>query len=58
MSGIEAELVGGPFDGEKRLVEYGSLFVYITVGTQEFVYGLGDDGKYHYCPEILEGQNP
>ena len=49
---IRVELVGGPCDGEYYLVSPGQLFMYVERSESENIYGLGDDGKYHYCPEI------
>ena len=45
-------LVDGPFDGLNVLAEHGRMFLYMAHGEKEYTYGLGDDGKYHYCPEI------
>ena len=51
---IRVELVGGPCDGEYYRVAPGQLFMYVERGEGEYIYGLGDDGKYHYCPDIHE----
>jgi len=50
---VAVYLVGGPYDGEWRLAN-GQPFIYLTRGDKEHAYGLGDDGKYHYCPEIVD----
>ena len=52
---FEVELVGGPHDGDTVLSLPGELFIYFTETDGEHVYGLGDDGKYHYCPEMILG---
>jgi hypothetical protein len=52
---VAVHLVGGPYDGEWYLARHGQLFIHLMRGEKEHAYGLGDDGKYHYCPEIEEG---
>ena len=51
---VEVELVGGPFDGEKRMIKPAMFFAFLVKGDREHCYGPGDDGKYHYCSEIHE----
>ncbi len=51
---FEVELVGGPCDGDMALAIEGQLFIYVTENGVEYTYGLGDDGNYHYCSEIIE----
>lgn len=34
------------------LVLDGDLFAYVHHCGKDYVYGLGDDDRYHYCPEV------
>lgn len=51
---IEVDLADGPFEGGWALAFEGELFIYIydPKVCKNLIYGLGDDGKYYYCPEI------
>lgn len=49
---VEIELVGGPLDGRKFRVRNPGFFVHYDHAKRKHTYGMGDDGKYHHCPEI------
>lgn len=49
---VEVEMVGGPIDGQLFKIQRGQFFLYLDHNGKDCIYGMGDDGKYHYCAEI------